>query len=348
MLRTPITINDTKAAAGASILVDARQAVEYAFVSADSDAPVIWHSGDMYDFAGSPTGQRGVPCSQSSSNFARSICLPPGDYMMLVRAIYEMRLFGDPGLEAPTIRFKMTVEIDSTRDHLVFVDGLAIVPDVVDGKIMGQWMSVGLRVPCGREGVSLQSISCNSKGIRLELPRPTTIISGQTRRIACRIVQITPFVRIDTLNFSLRWRGASSRSDGHSEASLPMRQRTSEETFKFTFPSPVATTNSPPAQVGYAMAVPPTPHARLPRYLKERSMKAIPVILALHGAGVDVEWKDWLEAMPITGSWSVLPTGKNEWGEDWHGASMADAWSARETLAVVLETVGITVSDQTL
>jgi pimeloyl-ACP methyl ester carboxylesterase len=72
-------------------------------------------------------------------------------------------------------------------------------------------------------------------------------------------------------------------------------------------------------------------------------------MLALHGAGVDVSTPFWAVAMPkVEGMWAVLPTGKNEWGEDWHGGSMDDAWAARDALPIVLTKIGVEISDQTI
>jgi len=73
------------------------------------------------------------------------------------------------------------------------------------------------------------------------------------------------------------------------------------------------------------------------------------VILALHGAGLDIENPLWIGGMPSRpGGWAVLPTRKNEWGEDWHGGSMADAWAARDALPGLIQRLGVTVSGETL
>jgi len=347
ILRTPIYVPTPTRSSTTPILIDAQQAVEYAFVGAKTKGPVIWYSGDMYDFAASPTGQRNRSSSTNNSNFARSICLPPGEYTMMVRAIYEIRLFGDPGNKPPTIRFKLDVEVDTAQGQPVIMEGLIIAPDIVDGRIMGEWMAFGLRVPSGQEDVVLQSISCESADIRVEMDQQTTIVSGQTRRIALRINQRASIGQ-SKYTLSLDW--DSKRSGRKRQVAIPLQFRLKSrlEPFKFTFPSPVSSSTGPPAQVGYAIAVPPVSHSRLPEYLRKRKMEDIPVVLALHGAGVDVEWEAWIKAMPVTGSWSVLPTGKNEWGEDWHGASMADAWAARDALVVVLKSLDIVISDQTL
>ena len=97
-----------------------------------------------------------------------------------------------------------------------------------------------------------------------------------------------------------------------------------------------------PAQVSHAMIVPP-----LQSNLEHVSLP--PVILATHGAGVDAESSFWTDSMPIRADgWAVLPTGKTEWGEDWHGGSMDDAWAARHALDRIVGMLGIKISDQTL
>ncbi|CAJ0627678.1 261_t:CDS:2, partial [Entrophospora sp. SA101] len=47
-----------------------------------------------------------------------------------------------------------------------------------------------------------------------------------------------------------------------------------------------------------------------------------PILVALHGAGVEANTKFWLNAYPQQkNAWIVLPTGRTPWGYDWHGPS---------------------------
>jgi hypothetical protein len=351
------------------LLVDSSQLVEYAFVRAGDDEPVAWYNGDIYDFANTPSGRKGA--ETSPSNFARSISLAPGKYVVLVRVIYEIRMFGDPGTKAPAIRFRLDFQPDSLHE-VGFVPGLDIVPDLFDGRIMGDWMAIGVRVPA--VGVDAVLHSCEIVHEKpgaptcdiINTPR-TRISAGQTRRVPLRIRQKVTLDEDSKMQFRLRFTLGPRTVNITWHPMLRRRLRT--EYFKFTFdPSatishlvdrhihepgteknqrPIASHDDhTPPQIGYAIAIPPPDD--LPSFARGLNPGQIPVTLGLHGAGVDVEWDEWIKALPKTGGWAVLPTGKNEWGEDWHGSSMQDAWAARDALHTVVKCLWEDVSAQTL
>lgn len=59
-----------------------------------------------------------------------------------------------------------------------------------------------------------------------------------------------------------------------------------------------------------------------------------PIVVALHGAGVDVRIP-WLAASvrrQRAGVWTVFPTGRSPWGHDWHGSSLRNVFAAVEAL----------------
>ncbi|KAI8334605.1 hypothetical protein BC941DRAFT_472538 [Chlamydoabsidia padenii] len=64
-----------------------------------------------------------------------------------------------------------------------------------------------------------------------------------------------------------------------------------------------------------------------------------PVILALHGAGVDIGkdsfWTSSIDAQESV--WIVFATGRTPWGMDWHGPSMKNAFCALDGLAQVMD-----------
>ena len=372
ILRTELEIAPGRGSGPAGLLIDSSQLVEYAFVPQGSEEPVEWYNGDIYDFANTPGGRRGAK-DGSSSNFARSITLEPGKYTVLVRVLYEIRMFGDPGANAPTIRFKLDIQSDPLRE-VALVSGLDIVPDAVDGSFMGDWVAVGVRVPAiGLEAVLdscaiVQELSTLAALIIDSTPN-IRIAAGQTRRIPLRIRQTAKLDKNSTPKIRLRFAlGSDRRQTVDLIWHMPIRQRSRKEYFKFTFDPSIKVSNlaggqvssskvnhTPsaaherpfiPPQVGYAIALPPP--ADVPDFATGRATHDIPVTLGLHGAGVDVEWEVWIEALPKTGGWTVLPTGKNEWGEDWHGASMQDAWAARDALHDVARKSWGEVSDQTL
>lgn len=349
VLRTTVSIPAHRGEPLTSIRVDAPQAVEYAFVgrSTDRDAksPVVWYQGDVYDFAHTPKGQRAR--TEGVSNFARSIILEPGEYTVLVRALYEIRMFGDPGNSPPVIRFKLEIEADR-GERIEVVRGLNIVPDAVDHRLMGRYIGIALRVPAGSIAVTIDTITDERGVLAVEVVEPTRISPGQTRVVAAKVDsrQRLP-TSVSHLRLAISFSNPSRSEKWTLVHSLPLRHFTRlERPFRMTFASPATLDEGQPAQIGYAMVIPP-----LRSHLQNHSVDArtIPVILSLHGAGVDVESDECVNAIPSIGGWAVLPTGKNEWGEDWHGASMADAWAARDALHdVVAELRSSSVSDKTM
>jgi len=302
--------------------------------------------GDIYDFSSSSSGSRDT---LAKSNFARQLSLEPGEYTVLLRAMYEIRMFGDPGTgNVPTINLSFRVTLDKGREFEV-VKGLRVVPDIVQGKFMGDWLSVPIRLRDGA-GSALTVMDVEVEGdlrdiVRVQMPSgPIDIQPGQIRPIPLQLIQISAFSIKEGQTFDLKfhiihkghYHSLSFPHDltVHPDATSP---------FTITFASPLEPPQGQePALVSYAVVVPP-------KDLGAVIKSPPPIILALHGAGVDVENGFWAEAMPkVPGMWAVLPTGKNEWGEDWHGGSMDDVWAARNALSGLLEKVGHMISDQTL
>ncbi|KAI8071088.1 hypothetical protein BC940DRAFT_295251 [Gongronella butleri] len=79
-------------------------------------------------------------------------------------------------------------------------------------------------------------------------------------------------------------------------------------------------------------------YAKRPRTLTTDTDK--PILLALHGAGVDAGSNFWTAAIAQQEqSWIVFPTGRTPWGYDWHGASMKNAFKAIDGLESVMSLV---------
>ncbi|WVQ99381.1 hypothetical protein IAU59_006514 [Kwoniella sp. CBS 9459] len=358
ILRNTLSVPEVQGRTSTAIRIDLIQGVEFALIpstpsgsvsSGVVEEPVTWYNGDVYDFASSPDGTRDQ--ATTTSNFARSLLLVPGEYVILVRAIYEIRMFGDPGAgNPPVIQMKLQVEIDEEVEPVVLVEGLGKVPDVVDGLFMGDWVSAVVRVPEGREDIWVAGVESSlPESIRLELPGELKVSAGQTRQIAIKIDQQSPLPSCcQSLHIRLEIRtgdGARTLTWHPKFQHLRLGKDDLLSPFKITFASPPPVTGTP-AHISHAMIVPP----RTPRSISGSAQMGLPpVLLALHGAGVDAITSFWKEAMPdIPGVWSVLPTGKNEWGEDWHGGSMEDVWTAREAFGNLVRKVGTAVSDKTI
>lgn len=336
------------------IRIELTQGTEYALIplqsptldDKDLEEPVRWYQGDVYDFVSTPSGSRQTT---RLSNFARSIALIPGRYKVIVRAMYEIRMFGDPGLgKVPTIDMALRVEVDDHSGTAELVGGLRVIPDMIDGWLMGEWMSVPIRIQEGIEGqVTVKRADAMIEGTDIVIERAEEEIKlqpGQIRPIAFRISQLkATSIEKATLKVKFHLDHRNQPIELIWKHEIVQRSYSHKTPILMTFASPsTPTEDKGPALVSYAMVVPPleppTDSERLP-----------PVILGLHGAGVDIESPFWQSALPVyPGMWAVLPTGKNEWGEDWHGGSMADAWAARAALPDVARRLGERASCSTL
>lgn len=149
VLRTEFTLHprDLKSAnKPRPVLVELISGTEFALVRKDSDdqESATWHNGDVYAYA----LEQG-PVAQASI-FAHRIDLIPGDYVLLLRVNFEIRLAGDPGIEPPNIRFKFNAALDTLREDtqsttFQVLPELHVRPDMVDGIFMGQHFGIGLR-----------------------------------------------------------------------------------------------------------------------------------------------------------------------------------------------------------
>jgi hypothetical protein len=307
----------------------------------DTTSPVTWYAGDVYAYAESLpkiSSRAGKPTSLS-----RRIALPEGEYVVLVRSMYEIRMFGDPGVGSeigPEIRFLFRIQEDHSAHSaltLQEVPDLNVVADVVDGHYMGECIGISLRRPmmgasdevevtAVRNSGSLLENNSSAIGISMVLPR-LRIAPGQTRVLPIRVLQQRPLHGIDHLDLDIDITTRESNEGAATPCSLRVRidlhklphwsKSLERKAIKFTH---LSGTFAPT----YGMLVPPTsPHP----YAKSL---ATPTILALHGAGVSAESSMWWQSVPRwERGWTVLPTGLTEWGLDWHGASMESTWQAR-------------------
>lgn len=369
LLRTRLTIPKSGHKRLTPVLINMLQLSEFALVRQGADphtsGPVRWYQGNSYGFGGPAPGLDST-IKPAAVRFERSLLLEPGVYIMLARAVYDIRQFGDPGPgNPPIIKMSSVNMVHDTEKHVTQLpEEMGTFPSVLSGWLMGEWASVGVRVPEG--ALETTVIDVNSakviyqsrdaehlkRVLAVEIVSNISIVPGQTRLIPMRIRQQTPLsLEARTLSISIDFQSGGQTRVLH--WSFPLHHvtydshnlTTNNPHFWITCASPSLITDSHlnhlPAHVSSAMIVPPKHSVR---HDEEK-----PVILALHGAGVDVKNSEWGERMPeVPGVWAVLPIGKNEWGEDWHGGSMEDAWAARAAVEVLLRKAGIALSDKTV
>jgi hypothetical protein len=285
-----------------------------------------WMSGNIYSLS-SPTASADDDDEWYLPQ--RVILLPGTTYTILLRTLYEVRLFGDPGPDGPVIKvdFKMRVEPDSgsrgalTRDSagLGRVEGLDLVGDVLDGWVLGDEVGVGLRgMKTGSNMVVMDvKVTSPDSGISVRLASPSfRLVDKQTRLLGLKVDQ-TGALSPPLTTFELVMTYSDEDINSTLELSIYLdlthqtwSNRTSTTAWRYTHPYPSST-------LAYGILLPPTSPDPY-----DVSLSNI-TFLALHGAGVHASSSAWTDELPrLSRGWGVAVTGGNQWGMDWHGVSM--------------------------
>jgi hypothetical protein len=256
-------------------------------------------------------------------------------------------MFGDPGVH-PTIRGGVRVFLDTAAQHdpsaVVLEHGVDVVPDVREGYLLGQWLSVGIRVPPGSGGgKGFVDVALLGGAPGVQVSGFGRVHAGQKRALPLKIAQTAPLPDSQEVLYL-------TLTTGNQKVDIQLPLRRSKAAASFTFASPEGA--DPPALVSRATLIPPSDSPDVTpdtTSVTDKEKELPPVLLALHGAGVDAAADFWIDAIPrIPRTWAILPTGRNEWAEDWHGGSAADVWAARNALPTVLAPLGLEVSAETV
>ncbi|KAI0340686.1 hypothetical protein BDW22DRAFT_1360117 [Trametopsis cervina] len=278
-----------------------------------------WQSGNIYEMNASPPHAVPLPVKSSVTQ--------PTAYDLFVSGDYEIRLFGDPtrwGTDTPTLSIKLNVDIEEPVASVVLAESHNIVPDFIEGWAFGKAIGVGLR-STGDWWTATSVVLVNSAdGIDVDLLEEIRIAPGQTRIVPVVISQEEMYTE-ESLELVVVLQSPS----GTQEVSISLKLKHIFEWDETDYQPIVSTyffaTSTPTAFV----SIPPKAHAG--------GIK--PPILFLHGAGVNVvATPTWgCEVPRQSHSWIILPTGRTEWGLDWHGPSAEDAWASVVALSTLLE-----------
>ncbi|KAL1747011.1 hypothetical protein HDZ31DRAFT_32988 [Schizophyllum fasciatum] len=307
-----------------------------------------WYAGNIYD----------LPASQP-----QSVPVEPGEYDIWVAGDYEIRLFGDPAGGPPVQSLRLTVALESVAEPSVeAVATHAVYPDFLDGLAFGGAIGLGVRSVAGRWTIADVSLASEVPGFTVGLVLPDARIApSQTRIVPLRIKQSAPLPsHLQSLEISL-----TLRHDNEHSRPKPLEEEHAQTTLKFSIPVTSAGKYIKATYL-YSGTMPTAFHAIPPASGDLRLRE--PVLLALHGAGVDIfASTSWQDALPrVEGHWYVVPSGRTAWvslgltesresfitissdppglrrifcsGLDWHGASALDAWRAVDALAAILRT----------
>ena len=254
--------------------------------------------------------------------------LEPGDHIIDLRFVRDVRAMG--GIGPPTIDIQL--EARSSTHDLYFAAYNALMPDMVNGRLASMLGSIQVRNDHVHD-IEVFTVSANDTSYFVWLLQPGDfiVVAGQTRHVAVAIsceTNCSPYIGID-IEYSIV-------GPRHSEASVlhlehQFAQRELHEPLKVTFYHPAG-------MVSYAILKPPSSNISCPL----DSEGSLPVVLQLHGAGVEADndiVRHALDPLNLC-AWSVFPTGSTPWsGDDWHVWGFADVEAAIEAIPAWIESI---------
>ncbi|KAF7115106.1 hypothetical protein CNMCM5793_001340 [Aspergillus hiratsukae] len=244
--------------------------------------------------------------------------LSPGDHVVELRLIRDVRASGAIG--EPTIVVSLAAEI---RNEPLSVDKESLLlPDMCRGKLGTPWASINLQNNIADRVEVLAISSISGRQHSLVMNESLDLLGYQARPLVFRI-----------------YLGDSPQKEFSAEI-LYKIYRGNDEIFRtYSFDLRLTEKSVSQAQkltyyyagiVSYAILRPPP--ATCTPAISERGA-ALPIIVALHGAGIkadSVQVREMLDAAYGTCAWILFPSGVTPWsGDDWH------TWGAGDIEAAV-------------
>lgn len=273
--------------------------------------------------------------------------LKPGVHKIELRVVRDVRAFG--GISEPII--EVVVGIQQASGRLELSEPGLLIADVVDGKLATSVASVSLR-NSGKDDIEIIKIkplharslvppTCLNRAQPKEITENkaypartsstphddyysfnTIIVAGQTRAVAFNISLST--TDISTVNYTVVYKHIASDRQFTLHVSQQLRHVSIYQPHRITF-------LHPGGQASYAMLRPPAKNASCHSY-----QRRLPVLLALHGAGLEADNPMVTGALdPVSDLcvWVLFPTGVTPWsGDDWHSWGFSDVQAAIETV----------------
>ncbi|KAI9333717.1 hypothetical protein BDR26DRAFT_868064 [Obelidium mucronatum] len=317
--------------------------------------------------------------------------LERGDHRIYICAVMDVRLFG--GQVPPKILFNgkfVPVDPDTPSRNIVLFNDDAVVPEVLDGKLITPFFSLTImntfvasnskarrndsssqsndeyaapydmstvllddfgkptfgRQEAGSAGwvqiLDIRAVSNDGTKLTADIPVifSLKLAPGQIYPLPVEVdfeFEESQGAVLSSIHFEIEMYDLDEKDKFMvKSAEFPIRMRVWGEPYKITF---LDYDNV----VHYAMALPP---AKICSAVGENNC---PVILALHGAGVEAENPFWTEAYKRQDyAWILFPSGRTPWGFDWHGPSNLNVESALHALThlhgvppLIAETLGI-------
>jgi predicted esterase len=243
--------------------------------------------------------------------------LDPGVHKIDVRLVRDVRSMG--GITTnPTVDIKLQLEACPDRLRQV---GRVLIADRIEeaaGLLASNLASVVLRNNL-QEDIWIDSIqtrpsSRNACKTYLVHDNPVIIAPGQSRPVAFRVACVPGTFSSEIMEFEITHH-VSSREEEELPFLVPVvpkpvRSRHNPQKFTYLHPG---------GMVSYAVLRPPSPSALASC---NATNGKLPVLLALHGAGLEADddlVRHALDPLADVCAWVLFPTGVTPWsGDDWH------------------------------
>ncbi|KAL1654972.1 hypothetical protein SLS61_002280 [Didymella pomorum] len=309
-----------------------------------TDAILEYRINDIHYFGGD---------YYSFRNAAPVLHLEPGSHRIDLRLVRDVRAFG--GIVEPIV--KVVVSVEQVSGRLDLAKPGILMSDVIDGRLATPYGSVTLRNSGTQDievtGIHLANVSTNISSLfplaRLDMGRQMLvaqdaddlmseqatedssksarkpgilIVAGQTRPLAFNIT--LPSHNASSIAYNITYRTVDSKKRSSLEVTQDLRHVSAYDPHKITILHPGGMTS-------YAMLRAPAENASC-----RHDQKRLPVLLALHGAGLEADnpmVPAALESVSDLCSWTLFPTGVTAWsGDDWHNWGFADVEAAIEAI----------------
>ncbi|RMD40059.1 hypothetical protein DV735_g5080, partial [Chaetothyriales sp. CBS 134920] len=241
--------------------------------------------------------------------------LLPGPNLVELRLIHEVRAHGGWGRPSADASLGLVFVQDSS---VIIVPGSLILPDIINGTVASEFASVTV---CNAGLDTLEIVQALSEHGRLfDLLSPKVLVApGQSRPVGFSLPQETPSLIPSTIVLTYRAVGSVALHNLTTPTDFTHRDFFSPHKLTFAHPA---------GSVSYAILRPPPPT------LLQETGDDLPLVLNLHGAGVEVDGSQTRHSFDAAADlpcWMLFPSGMSTWaGDDWHTWGTMDIYAAIE------------------
>ncbi|KAL3459874.1 hypothetical protein BJX64DRAFT_198817 [Aspergillus heterothallicus] len=251
--------------------------------------------------------------------------LPPGEHVIDLRLIRDVRALGGEGDPAINVVFETEIQ----HEPLTIDERSLLIPETTDQKLGSTWATVNVQSNVGKWA---KVLSISSPNATLMLKDPIQLAPHQTRPLRFHIVTCDA----SNTGFSaiVRYSLYSDNNIWNLSFTIEMTQRSLSEAQRLTYLHPAGI-------VSYAILRPPPLEAVCG--IDQLNNTSLPIILGLHGAGLEAdsaEVREMLDAAYGICAWMLFPSGVTSWsGDDWHTWGVADIEAAVIAISRWIEAV---------